>query len=182
MEKLRKVTFGELAEIADTSAETIRARIKRGDLHVQKSRGWARFDAIQVLYIASYCKAINLLGNSEMATQTASFIAESCLNFVSRPPFSLKRTGQIADAFLVFRFAEWDPVPGVDVPPVLQMKYYQGREALLDALEWYTDFSTASADSASFHVINTGPIADWILDRLFDLQGIDGDEALGAKK
>jgi hypothetical protein len=176
MEKLRKVTFGELAEIADTHIETIRGHIKRGVLPFENQRGWARFDAIEVLYIASYYKALRLVKHHSMAHRTAEFISDSFENFAKRPPHEIKRSGQLEGQYLILYF-----IPNEGDLPFVKHEWCNGLEHLQSSLKHYVE-RTSYHEAAAFSVVNTGTISDWVIDRLFDLQGIEGDAAQGAKK
>ena len=167
MTELRKMTMGEVAEIAGDPKETIRARINRG-VHVQKKvPGWARFDVPATMQIAIHAEMTRRIGVDEICMEVANFVADSLANFCNLPPYELRRVGQLAENYLLFRRHEsglWTHFWCRDQSHALRtIGEYIGESALSEA--------------AGFYFLNVGTVTDWAMDRIFDLQGISENVA-----
>lgn len=168
MAKFRKMTMGEVSETAGDPKETIRSRINRGVGEAQKSPGWARFDVPSTVQIAVHAELMRRTdGNHEIALQTANFIAESLADYLNVPPRTLSRTGQLSGNYLLFRRHDsglWT---------------YFSAQTRKDATRLLGEylFESDLREAGAFYTVNVGTFTDWALDRVFDLQGIEGDEA-----
>ena len=167
MAELRKMTMGEIAEIADIPKETARSRLK-GSLGFVSSYGWARFDAAMTARVATHAQALRLFGPPEIAFKIADFIGESLENFSQIPPHVLKRKGTLADNFLLFRQTQ---------PPYWSEHWCKSQDEALHMLGVFARKSYLGLEGSGFLVVNVGTLTDWALHRIFDLQGIAGNEA-----
>jgi DNA-binding transcriptional MerR regulator len=167
MTKLRKMTIGEVAEIAATPRDTLRGWINRGTVTYEKNPGWMRFSALDVIEIAAYARAMRVLDHDAKARHVAIFLRESFENFAAPPHRKFRRAGQMADQVLIFRR---NALTGL-----LDYRYFFGADVVDHQLGVYRA-DTAEVDWASFEVVNLATIADWVMDRIFDCQEIDGDE------
>lgn len=166
MATLRKMTMGEVAEVAGLPKETLRSRINRGVSEARKSPGWARFDLPEVMQIAVHAEIMRRVGVEQIAMQAAIFVAESIENFCKYPPHRLKRRGQLGASYLIFRRADhgdW------------MMSWLKDQDQALDMVGAYI-FHTEELKLSGFYFMNASTVADWAMDRVFDLQEIDGDE------
>lgn len=167
MAEIRKLTMGELAEIAGLPKETLRSRINRGVTEARKAPGWARFDLPSTMQVAVHSEMMRRIGVDEIAFKTAEFVSESIANFCNYPPRRIKRRGQLNECYLFFRrydHGAWT------------MFWVQGQKEALHELGGYV-FETSELEASGFYFLNVSTITDWALDRVFDLQGIEGNEA-----
>lgn len=167
MAELRKMTMGEVSEVADVPKETLRSRIKGGVGEQRTTYGWARFDLPSTIHLAIHAEMLRRTGLNEIAVQAANFVAEGLTNFCNHPPFVIRRKGQLANAFLIFRRHDsgyW------------HMLWADGAEQAARYASGYIK-ETEVLEAAGFYFLNVGTLTDWALDRVFDLQGIDGNEA-----
>lgn len=100
MAEFRKMTMGEVAEVAGLPKETLRARINRGVVEARKSPGWARFNLPSVVKICVHAEMMRRVGIEEVAIKAADFISESVHDFCKRPPYRIKRQGLIDGNYL----------------------------------------------------------------------------------
>lgn len=160
--------MGEIAEVAGDPKETIRSRLNRGVSDHRKTTGWARFDVPNTLNVAVHAEMMRRVGIEQVAIKTANFVAESIQNYLSCPPHSIRRSGQLGTCYLVFRRSD-----DIDFWSMHWCK--DNDEALLKVGQYMADSSIV--EGAAFLTVNAGTIADWALDRIFDLQEIDGNTA-----
>lgn len=170
MEELRKMTMGEIAEIADLPKETARARLKTALGGIKNSYGWARFDMPSTLRIAVHAEMMRRTGIGQIALRTADFVAGSYHNFAVTPPHTIRRKGQLEGSYLVFR--QW--AEGGDI---WNGTWCPTQKEALNLAGAYIFDSSLCMEAAGFYFLNVSTVADWALDRIFDLQGIDGNEA-----
>lgn len=168
MEKFRKMTMGEVAEVAGEPKETIRARINRGVAPAQRAPGWARFDVPSTVQIAVHAELMRRTeGNHQIALQTADFAAESLANSLNGPRKTIARTGHLKGHYLLFRRHDSG----------LWSRFWADGERNAARLIGEYLAETVEREAGGFYVANVGTFADWALDRIFDLQGITGEEA-----
>ena len=167
MAELRKMTMGEIAEIAGVPKETLRSRINRGVIEARKSPGWARFDLPSTMQIVIHAEMMRRIEVEEIALKVAEFVADSFANFCKYPPHRIKRKGQLKECYLFFRrydHGHWS------------RHWANGQdEALFELGRYVAD--TSVLEAAGFYFLNVETLADWAMDRIFDLQEIAGNEA-----
>lgn len=168
MADLRKMTMGEIAEIADIPKETARMRLKGHLGFVANSYGWARFDVPSTVRVAVHAQALRLSGIADVAVQTADFVADSLYNLTARPPHTIMRKGMLEGHSLIFRHA---------VPGLWKHHWSQSQDQALHDLGRHVADTGYAVEAAGFYFLNLGTLTDWALDRIFDLQGIDGNAA-----
>lgn len=167
MQQFRKMTMGEVAEIAGDPKETIRARMNRGLAAHKKTLGWARLDVPSTVHIAVHAEMLRRSSNHDIALKTSNFIADSIADFLRYPPYLLKRSGQFKGSYLIFRCTGdgfWT------------QHWCQTEEDALQMVGRYIA-DTEFVDASAFYFVNVSTLADWALDRIFDLQGIEGNQA-----
>lgn len=175
MADLRKMTMGEVAEIADIPKETARSRLK-GSLGFVNTYGWARFDVAMTARVAVHAQALRFYGQPEIAFNVADFVGGSLENISEIPPHVLKRKGMLKDNFLIFRQTYAPPYP-LPIKPIWSQEWCKSKDEALRMLGVFARESYLGVEGAGFFVVNVGTLTDWALDRVFDLQGIDGSEA-----
>ena len=169
MAELRKMTMGEVAEVAGDPKETIRTRMNRFLGEREKAPGWARLDVPSTVQIAVQAEVLRMTGAQGIALLAANFAAESIANFLNYPPHTIKRKGQLAGNHLIFRRSAIDPT---------QWKEHwckSDEEAARMAGEFIA--ATAETTWGGFYFLNVSTVTDWAIDRIFDLQEIDGNVA-----
>lgn len=167
MKKLRKMTIGEAADVAGVPKETLRSRIHNGLVEARNTPGWARFEVPEVAHIAIHAELIRRLGISSVAWQVANWVSDTLADACSYPPHCIRRKGQLSDAFLIFRRTNdgfW------------HMRWADGRDVAAHEAGRHLHDSTF-VEASSFVVVNATTLTDWALDRIFDAQGIEGNEA-----
>jgi hypothetical protein len=175
MAELRKMTMGELAEIADIPKETARSRLK-GSLGFVNTYGWARFDVPTTAHFAVHAQALRFYGQPDIALKVANFVGESLEGLSEIPPNILKRKGMLKDNFLILRQTYAPPHP-MPIPAMWSETWCKSTDEALRMLGAFARDSYLGIEGAGFFVVNVGTLTDWALDRIFDLQGIDGSEA-----
>jgi hypothetical protein len=163
--------MGEVAEIAGDAKETIRARINRGLAPQQKSPGWARLDVPSTVQIAVHAEMLRRTANHEIALKTADFVGDSIANVCNYPPHLVRRKGQLGGSYLLFR----------SISHGIWTERWCGSQD--DALHMVGSHIADSQylEAAGFYFLNISTLADWALDRVFDLQGIEGNQAEAPK-
>lgn len=169
MADVRKMTMGEICEIADIPKETGRTRMK-GLRWLGEVKGWARFDLPSTVRVAVHAEVMRQTGSSDVSVQAADFAAESLQNFINTPPFMISRKGIMGESTLLFRRS------GIDSTS-WRMTWCRSTDQALNELGSATADSINYHGLASFLFVNVGTVTDWAIDRIFDLQGISGNEA-----
>ena len=159
--------MGEIAEIADIPKETARSRLK-GSMGFVNTYGWARFDVSMTARVAVHAQAVRLSWPPEIALKVANWIGDSLQNISDVPPHVLKRKGTVKNNFIIYRQT---------CPPFWSEQWCKSREEGLRMLGVFAGESFLEVEAAGFIFVNVGTLTDWALDRVFDLQGIDGNEA-----
>lgn len=175
MADLRKMTMGELAEIADIPKETARSRLK-GSLGFVNNYGWARFEVPMTVRVAVHAQALRFYGQPDIAFKVADFVGGSLENLSEVPPHILKRKGTLKDNFLILRQTYAPPYP-LPIPAIWSETWCKSTDEALRMLGVFARESYLGVEGAGFFVVNVGTLTDWALDRIFDLQGIEGSEA-----
>lgn len=167
MAEIRKMTMGEIAELAGLPKETLRSRINRGVIEARKAPGWARFDLPTTMQIVVHAEMMRRIEVEQIAFKVAEFVSESVANFCNYPPRRIARRGQFQECYLFFRrhdHGDWT------------MLWVQGQKEALHELGGYV-FETSDLEASGFYFLNVSTVADWALDRIFDLQEITGNHA-----
>lgn len=167
------MTMGEVAEIAGDPKETIRARINRGLARQQKTPGWARIDVPSTVEIAVHAELLRLSVDHEIAFKAANYVRDCMKDAYNFPVLPVKRKGQLKGACLIFRRS------GIDPSVWTYTHYLTQDDALYGLGQHYGD--TTETLFAGFFFLNVSTLTDWAMDRIFDLQGIDGNEARAPK-
>ena len=171
MAELRKMTMGEVAEIAGDPKETIRARMNRGIAPQEKTYGWARLGVASTVHLAVHAELLRRTTNHQIALDGANFIAESLANLFRYTPDMIKRKGMLDGNYLIFRCI---------YAGIWTNHWCRSQDEALHELGSHV-FDSQHLDAAGFYFLNVSTLTDWAMDRIFDLQGIEGNAAEAPK-
>ncbi len=115
-------------------------------------------------------------GQPDIALKAANFVGDSLENLSKTPPKILKRKGMLKDNFLILRQTFAPPHP-LRIPAIWSETWCKSTDEALHMLGVFAHESYLGVEGAGFFVVNVGTLTDWALDRIFDLQGIEGSEA-----
>ena len=169
MEQIKRMTIGEIAEVAGTPRPTVKDWVKRWEddpFDHLAGRSWRRFDLGSTVRVIVQAEALKICGNAAIASRVGFYTGECILDFQGERQ-SVRRNGLLAGVYLVVTRTSSG---GYHHAPAL-------NEAQLQHwLETAVELSSEAA-AAGFQVFNVGTLADVALGRVFDFQGISGEEA-----
>ena len=169
MADLRKITMGEIAQVADIPKETARQRLKGPLDAADKSFGWGRYDIFTAVMLSVHAQTLRLCGIQKIAADAAHFAADSVYNLTQHPPHTVKRTGMLAGHYLIFMQTPQGFWSYIWAKNDDDAAYQVGEKLSLT--------NVGCVETAGFFSLNIGTVTDWALDRIFDIQDIGGAEA-----